>query len=64
MKVKDTNLNDFILPLVPKAIDILKELQEITGADEYVFSIAGKPINKESGNKALRLMGTTMKAKD
>jgi len=57
MKVKDTNLNDFILPLVPKAIDILKELQEITGTDEYVFSIAGKPINKESGNKALRLMG-------
>lgn len=57
MKVKDTNLNDFILPLVPKAIEILKELQGLTGADEYVFSIAGKPINKESGNKALRILG-------
>lgn len=57
MKVKDENLNDFILPLVPRAIEILKEVQEITGADEYVFSIAGKPINKESGNKALGLMG-------
>ena len=57
MKVKDANLNDFILPLVPKAIEILKEVQQITGADTYVFSIAGKPINKESGNKALRLMG-------
>jgi integrase len=63
MKVKDTNLNDFILPLVPKAIAILKELQEITGADEYVFSIAGKPINKESGNKALRLMGYSDESK-
>ena len=57
MKVKDANLNDFILPLVPKAIAILRELEELTGADEYVFSIAGKHINKESGNKALRLMG-------
>ncbi len=63
MKVKDVNLNDFILPLVPKAIDILKEVQVITGEDEYVFSIAGKHINKESGNKALRLMGYSDESK-
>ena len=57
MKVKDENLNDFTLPLVDKAIDILGELKTLTGVDEFVFSIANKPINKESGNKALRLMG-------
>ena len=57
MKVKDKNLNDFILPLVPQAIKILKEVQEITGKGEYVFSIVGKPISKESGNRALKIMG-------
>ena len=57
MKVKDENLNDFTLPLVDKAIAILREIETLTSADEYVFSIANKPINKESGNKALRLMG-------
>lgn len=57
MKVKDENLNDFTLPIVDKAIEILEELKPLTGADEYVFSIANKPINKESGNKALRIMG-------
>ena len=63
MKVKDSNLNDFMLPLVPKAIEILKQIQKITGAEEYVFSIAGKHINKESGNKALRLMGYNNESK-
>ncbi len=57
MKVKDKNLNDFTLPLVDEAIEILREIESISGADEYVFSIANKPINKESGNKALRIMG-------
>jgi len=57
MKVKDANLNDFTLPLVSQAISILEELHKLTGADEHVFSIANKPINKESGNKALRIMG-------
>jgi len=57
MKVKDTNLNDFTLPLVDQAIAILEEIHPLTGKDEYIFSIANKPINKESGNKALRIMG-------
>jgi len=57
MKVKDTNLNDFSIPLVDQAIAILEEIRPLTGKDEYIFSIANKPINKESGNKALRIMG-------
>jgi len=57
MKVKDANLNDFTLPLVDQAIAILEELRPLTGANEYIFSISNKPINKESGNKALRIMG-------
>lgn len=63
MKVKDKNLNDFVLPLVPQAIDILKTLHKLTGANEYIFSISDKPINKESGNKALRIMGYTDESK-
>ena len=57
MKVKDTNLSDFTLPLVSQAIEILEEIHKFTGTNEYVFSISDKPINKESGNKALRIMG-------
>ncbi len=57
MKVSDENLNDFALPLVDQAMAVLEKLQPISGHSEYVFSINGKPINKESGNKALRLMG-------
>jgi integrase len=57
MKVKDDNLNDFTLPLVDKAIQILEELKPLSGWSEYIFSIDGKPINKESGNRALQHMG-------
>ncbi len=57
MKVKDINLNDFTLPLVDQAITILEEIRPLTGKDKYIFSISNKPINKESGNKALRIMG-------
>ncbi len=57
MKVNDENLSDFTLPLVDQAIVVLEKLRPINGHSEYIFSINGKPINKESGNKALRLMG-------
>jgi len=57
MKVKDENLSDFTLPLVHQAIQTLEEIHKLTGTNEYVFSISDKPINKESGNKALRIMG-------
>ncbi len=57
MKVKDSNLNDFTLPLVDQAVRVLEEIKPYSGGGAYIFAINGKPINKESGNKALRLMG-------
>jgi len=63
MKVKDDNLNDFALPLPHQSMRILEEIKPFTGHSEYIFSIEGKPINKESGNKALRLLGYNDPAK-
>ncbi|MBD3789561.1 MAG: integrase arm-type DNA-binding domain-containing protein [Campylobacterales bacterium] len=63
MKVKDQNLNDFTMPLVDQAMAVLEELKPISGWSEYIFSIDGKPINKESGNKALRTLGYNDAAK-
>lgn len=60
MKVKDRNLPDFVLPLSHQAIEILKETKEITGWGEWVFhGIKDNKthVNKESGNKALKIMG-------
>lgn len=60
MKVKDRNLPDFILPLSRQAIEVLKETKEVTGWGEWVFHGIKDPkwhVNKESGNKALRMMG-------
>ncbi|MGD9968818.1 MAG: tyrosine-type recombinase/integrase [Sulfuricurvum sp.] len=60
MKVKDRNLPDFILPLSRQAIEVLKETKEVTGWGEWVFHGIKDPkwhVNKESGNKALRIMG-------
>lgn len=62
MKVKDKNLPDFILPLSRQAIEILNETKELTGWGEWVFHGIKNPkwhVNKESGNKALRIMGFT-----
>jgi len=62
MKVKDKNLPDFVLPLSRQAIEILKETKEITGWGEWVFhgiKDNRNHVNKESGNKALRIMGFT-----
>jgi integrase len=62
MKVKDPNLPDFIVPLPKQARDVLDELHPLTGWGTWVFhglkDIHG-PINRETGNKALRLMGFT-----
>jgi len=63
MKVKDENLNDFVLPLVDRAIEILREIEPYSGGSEYIFSIGEKHINKESGNKALRTLGYNDEAK-
>lgn len=60
MKVKDQNLPDFVLPLPVQAINILKEVGEVTGWGRWVFHGVRenlKHANKESGNKALRSMG-------
>lgn len=60
MKVKDKNLPDFVLPLSRQAIEILKETKEITGWGEWVFhgiKDNRTHVNKESGNKALKIMG-------
>lgn len=60
MKVKDHNLPDFILPLPVQAVNILKEVREITGWGQWVFHGVRNNLshaNKESGNKALRIMG-------
>lgn len=60
MKVKDRNLADFVLPLSHQAIEILKETKEVTGWGVWVFHGIKDNlthVNKESGNKALRIMG-------
>lgn len=62
MKVKDKNLDDFKLPLVDTAILILRDIEEITrwGNNQYVFhgvSNFNNSLNKESCNKALRVIG-------
>ncbi len=65
MKLKDKNLPDFVLPLSHQAIKILEDIKKLTGWGRWVFH--GKkdinaPINKETGNKALRIMGYGDKA--
>lgn len=60
MKVNDENLPDFVIPLPKQAIEILKEIREITGWGRWVFHGVRENLehaNKESGNKALRSMG-------
>ena len=59
MKVKDKNLEDFKLPLSAAAIEILKSQYELTNHSEWVFlgNSNKSPINNESPDKALKLMG-------
>lgn len=67
MKVKDHNLPDFVLPLPAQAVNILKEVREVTGWGQWVFHGVRKNfehVNKEAGNKALRIMGFVDEAKE
>lgn len=60
MKVKDKKMSDFIIPLPHQAIEILKEVREITGWGRWVFhgiKDDQNHLNKESANKALRALG-------
>jgi integrase len=60
MKVKDQNLPDYKVPLPHQAITILEDMKAFTGWGEWVFHGVSNfkvHLNKESGNKALRLMG-------
>jgi len=58
MKMK----NPHIVPLAPQALDILKELQALTGGGKYLFpSIrsTARPISDNTLNAALRRLGYT-----
>ncbi|MEA3521469.1 MAG: integrase arm-type DNA-binding domain-containing protein [Campylobacterota bacterium] len=62
MKQKDKNLPDFNVLLPHQAIDLLKEVHNLTGWGQWVFHglrNMHNHINKETANKALRLMGFT-----
>jgi len=58
MKIKNHNLPDFKVPLSNEVITILKEQYELTNFQDFVFlSNAGKPINSNTPNGALKRMG-------
>ncbi len=59
MKIKDINLEDFRLPMSKEVIEILKEQFQFSGHQEWVFLGTNNrsPINSESPNKALKIMG-------
>lgn len=60
MKVKNKNLPDYKLPLTTQAIEILQETKSLFNHHLWVFPSFNKQnqhINKESPNKALKIMG-------
>ena len=59
MKIKDINLDDFRLPISQEVENILRDQYEISGYQEWVFLGTNNrsPINSESPNKALKIMG-------
>ena len=59
MKMKDVNFEDFRLPMSKEVVNILKEQYLFTGYQEWVFLGTNNrsPINSESPNKALKIMG-------
>jgi len=58
MKTKNHNLPDFKVPLTNEVLDILKEQEDLTSYQEYVFlSNKGKPLEKNTPNNALVRMG-------
>ena len=62
MKIKNINLDDFIIPLTDEVINILEEQKDFvtkySKLKEYIFigSDNIRPIHKESPNKALKIM--------
>lgn len=65
MKLKNKNLPDCIMPLPHQAVAILEEMKPFTGWGQWVFhglKDMKSHVNKESGNKALRIMGFTDEA--
>ena len=59
MKIKDINLDNFRLPMSQEVGNILRDQYEISGYQEWVFLGTNNrsPINSESPNKALKIMG-------
>lgn len=59
MKVKNNNFDDFKMPLSDEVINILLEQKQLTDYQEWVFLGTNNrtPINVESPNKALKIMG-------
>lgn len=58
MKTKNHNLPSFKVPLTKEAIRILKEQEELTSHQEYIFlSNKGKALEKNTPNNALVRMG-------
>lgn len=52
--------NDHIVPLPSQAVELLRQLQALTGHGRYVFSSSAKadrPMSENTVNKALRAMG-------
>lgn len=60
MKIKDENLPPFELPITNQVIKILNDTRSFTNNDLWVFPSPTDPkrhINKETPNKALKIMG-------
>lgn len=59
MKIKNSNLDDFKVPLTSEVIKILEEQALFTSDNEYIFlGVDNKsPINNESPNRVLQRMG-------
>ena len=59
MKAKNSNYPDFKMPLSDEVINILKDQKPFTEHQEYIFLGRDNrsPINKESPNKALKILG-------
>jgi integrase len=60
MKVKNSNMPDFVMPLTDEVIKILKEQLSFSNGRGYVFTADGfadTPINHETPNRALQRMG-------
>ncbi len=58
MRAKDSDLEDFVLPLTKEAINILQEQKQYTSNKRYVFvSDYGVHLNRETPNRALQCLG-------